>query len=253
MCRYPAPGFVEVTVPTSLPNEAFFVLRSVHDVLVYHTHLTLESCRGAAQRRCETLPLDANETATPVRDQEKHDTSIDKAEEGTMSSGSAAVDVPLTNDVERGALVDVAAVTDVVTGEARTVIPGVTRDSGLSSVMKDTRFKVRDTTANSDATLAAPTPTADETPVVDGDAVRGGSDRAQLRVVPERPPDVTAEDVYARLSELIALNAGLVPSLLTARSFRVTCSHAGRHAFTSKEIEFEAGVCVLLAQCVRGV
>jgi hypothetical protein len=46
---------------------------------------------------------------------------------------------------------------------------------------------------------------------------------------------------YAYLSELIALDTHIVPTLLSAHSFRVTCSHAGRHAFTSKEIEFEAG------------
>ena len=218
-------------------------------MLVYHTHFTLESCRGAAQRRCETRPLDAKGAPTPAGEQETHSASFAKAKEVTInpSSGSAAVDVALTNDVETGALVDVAATTDVVQGETSSQgLPGVARVTGLSSLNQGKSFKTEKV-----ATLPTPPPPMPaDTPVVGGDAVRGGSDRAQLRVVPEKPPDVTAEDVYARLSELIALNASLVPPLLTARSFRVTCSHAGRHAFTSKEVEFEAGGCILFVQLV---
>lgn len=54
-------------------------------------------------------------------------------------------------------------------------------------------------------------------------------------------PAITAENVYTRMCQILAENSELVPDMRGASSFRVTCSHSGRHSFTSKEIEFEAG------------
>eukprot|EP00037_Helgoeca_nana_P011345 m.101753 g.101753 ORF g.101753 m.101753 type:complete len:431 (-) comp20775_c0_seq1:187-1479(-) len=113
---WPTRGFVAVTAPAELTDEVLFSLRSIHDILVYHTHFTLEACR----------PLAPTEPAP---------------------------------------------------------------DDGSEIVL----------------------------------------------------PDITAENVYTHLCRVLAGAPDLVPAMRTAASFRVTCSHSGKHSFTSKEIEFEAG------------
>lgn len=115
-CSWPTRGFVAVTAPAELTDEVLFSLRSIHDILVYHTHFTLEACRPLAPT--EPAPDDGSEVVTP---------------------------------------------------------------------------------------------------------------------------DITAENVYTHLCRVLAGAPDLVPAMRTAASFRVTCSHSGKHSFTSKEIEFEAG------------
>jgi hypothetical protein len=196
--RCPAPGFVEVTAPSSVPDELFFAMRSIHDILVYHTHFPLESCRGASARRASTV---TERGSTPQQ------SSVEAHNEVTGTQAADAGQSGAEADIE---VADVGAVDTTAGAAAESSQRHADVNAPSQPVTADTVAATH--TSASSSTKSAPLAAGreEEAPQEDSDptaadgrrdcakptaTLQGGDDRAELRVVEEKPLDVTAEDV----------------------------------------------------------
>jgi hypothetical protein len=195
--RCPAPGFVEVTAPSSVPDELFFAMRSIHDILVYHTHFPLESCRGASARRASTV---TERGSTPQQSSaEGHDATSTEAADARQSGAEADIEVADVGAVD--AVSAAAAESSQRRGDVNAPSHPVTANTvaaALASALSSTESAPLAAGREEEAPQEDSDPTA-----ADGGrdcakptaTLRGGDDRAELRVVEEKPLDVTAEDV----------------------------------------------------------